>query len=136
MIATIRSPIKHINKPKNVGYYPVCEGQTIFFETAAWLRDNYLCVRCESIPRQRALIKTLKERFPNYRSLAIHESSPRGPASAKLQQNCRGHLPTQFFPEQKSGTIYNGFRCENLEQMTFVEIARTLKPGGAHVDFQ
>jgi len=155
--AVIQRLLKHASKPKNKGFCTICEGATLFIETADWLRDHYLCVRCGSIPRQRALIKTIQGRFPNYRSLAIHESSPSGPASAKLRKECPGYLPTQFFPEQKSGEVHRGFRCENLEKMTFAddsfdllitqdvlehvmnpskafaEIARTLKPGGAHV---
>ncbi len=152
-----RRLLKFAGKPKNKGYCPICEGSTLFIETADWLRDYYLCVRCGSIPRQRALIKTIQERYPNYRSLAIHESSPSGPASAKLKRTCSDYLPTQFFPDRKSGEIFRGFRCENLEKMTFadasfdliitqdvlehvlnpdqafIEIARTLKPGGAHI---
>jgi SAM-dependent methyltransferase len=89
--------------------------------------------------------------------MAIHESSPSGPASAKIQRNCPGYVASQFYPDVAYGTIKDGCRCENLEKMTyadetfdlvitqdvlehvfhpeaaFAEIARTLKPGGAHV---
>jgi len=155
--AVIQRLLKYAGKPKNKGICTICEGATLFIETADWLRDHYLCVRCGSIPRQRALIKVLNERFSGYRSLTIHESSPSGPASAKLKRECSDYLSTQFFPDQQPGEVYRGFRCENLEQMTFAnesfdllitqdvmehvlnpdraftEIARTLKPGGAHI---
>ncbi len=54
--------------------------------------------------------------FPNWRKLSIHESSPspRG-ISYKLKQECPGYIPTQFFPGEKTETVINGFRNENLE---------------------
>ena len=96
--------------------------------------------------------------YPEWCSLMIHESSPcnRG-ASVRLRKGCRTYIPTQFFPNQKLGSIHNGMRCENLEAMTFEdnsidlhisqdvmehifhpakafqEITRTIKPGGAHI---
>jgi SAM-dependent methyltransferase len=130
---------------------------TLFIETAEWLRDNYICVCCNSIPRNRALIKVLKEKFPSYRAMKIHESSPSGAASAKLKKECSDYTPTYFYPDVEPGHFRNGFRSENLERMTFAEdsfdliitqdvlehvlnpdkafkeIARTLKPGGAHI---
>ncbi|MDX2479779.1 MAG: class I SAM-dependent methyltransferase [Desulfuromusa sp.] len=157
MIAAIRRFIKYANKPKNVGYCLICEGQTVFIETADWLRDNYICVRCNSIPRHRALIKIVHEKFPSFLSMKIHESSPSGAASAKLKKKCLDYTPTYFYPDLEPGKYRNGFRSENLEKMTFAdnsfdlmitqdvmehvmnpapafaEIARIIKPGGAHV---
>jgi hypothetical protein len=141
----------------NFGFCPVCEQTTIFIEKSAWLRDNYLCVKCNSIPRVRHIIHVLQKQFPRFRELAIHESSPSGPGFDKLCKECPGYSPTYFWPDTTLGTIKNGFRCENLESLTFAdtsfdlvitqdvmehvmnpdrafsEIARTLKPGGAHV---
>lgn len=96
--------------------------------------------------------------FPNWRSLILHESSPcnRG-ASKRFVAECSHYIPSQFFPDQEPGSIVSGVRCENLEALTFAdesvdlhvtqdvmehifhpskvfsEIARTLKPGGAHI---
>jgi SAM-dependent methyltransferase len=96
--------------------------------------------------------------FPNWSTLTIHESSPanRG-ASKRLSQECPQYIPSQFFSDRERGSINGRFRCENLEALTFAdesidlhvtqdvlehvfhpsivfsEIARTLKPGGAHV---
>ena len=96
--------------------------------------------------------------FPGWKDMAIHESSPaqRG-ASARLRAECRGYVPSHYFEGVKAGAIHQGYRCENLESLTFAdqtfdlhvsqdvlehlfdpeaalrEIARTLKPGGAHV---
>lgn len=140
-----------------MGRCPICEKQTIFYKEGKWLRDQFKCIRCSSIPRLRALIAVLKEHFPNYRECYIHESSPSGAASRKLARECRHYTPTHYFPEIPSGQMRNGFRCEDLESQTFsdesfdiiitqdvlehilrpekaiAEIGRTLKRGGAHV---
>jgi SAM-dependent methyltransferase len=89
--------------------------------------------------------------------LAVHESSPGGSASEKLARECKRYTATHWFPDISPGLPKNGFRCENLESQTFSdgsfelvvtqdvfehvldpakgfrEVARTLKPGGAHV---
>jgi SAM-dependent methyltransferase len=101
---------------------------------------------------------TVERFFSNWRNLIIHESSPnnRGP-SIRFKNEVSNYIPTQFFPSSKTGEIINGFRNENLEELTFPdqsidlhitqdvfehiidpslafrEIARTLKPGGAHI---
>lgn len=140
-----------------LGKCPICEKRTIFIKTGPWLRDQLLCNRCRSIPRWRALVHVLETRFPNWREMRIHESSPGGPASQKLARECRSYLATHFFPDVPAGQMKDNFRCENLEEQTFPdesfdlvvtsdvfehildparafsEIARTLRPGGAHV---
>ena len=122
-----------------------------------WLRDQYFCARCLSIPRFRALVRVLNTRFPRWRELDIHESSPAGSSSEKLARECRGYLASHFFPDVAPGTMVGGYRSENLERQTFAdasfdlvvtqdvfehvlepraafaEVARTLRPGGAHV---
>jgi hypothetical protein len=141
----------------NFGYCPICASRTVFIIRQDWLRDFYHCVRCSSIPRWRALIQVLQTHFPNWRDLRIHESSPGGASSEKLKRECPNYLASHFFPEVTPGEMKHGFRCENLEQQTFgdaefdlvvtqdvfehildpaaalSEIARTLKPGGAHL---
>ncbi len=141
----------------NAGTCPIC-GPNAFFEIRGpWLRDEYSCRRCRSIPRWRAMMMVLEEQFPDWRSKTVHESSPGGSLSGKLKGECPGYVPSQYFPGQKLGEIFNGFRCEDLARQTFadgsfdvvitsdvlehlpearlsmVDIARTLKPGGAHV---
>jgi SAM-dependent methyltransferase len=138
----------------HVGHCPICETQTLFVFRSDWLRDGYICRRCKSIPRWRAIIHVLGQQFPNWRDLVIHESSPGGPASKKLKRECCNYLPTHYFADASPGSIHKGFRSENLEHQTFPdesfdlvitqdvlehifhpgaafrEIARTLKPHG------
>jgi hypothetical protein len=140
------------------GYCPICQKLTVFYSREEWLRDYYLCIRCKSIPRFRALIDVLETHFPRWREeMSIHESSPGGASSDKISRECKHYIGTHYFPDVPSGQMHDGFRCENLESQTFpdgifdlvitqdvfehilhperafMEIARTLKPGGAHL---
>src|SRR5215472_7618443 len=157
MLARVRRVMKYAVSEPTVGSCPICEMWAIFVKTGPWLRDQLLCHRCKSIPRQRALIYILQTRFPDWRKRHIHESSPGGRASEKLARECVHYTPTHFFPRVTLGQVNDGFRCENLEKQTFpdacfdlvitgdvfehvldpapafAEIARTLRPGGAHV---
>ncbi len=140
------------------GHCTTCDQEVAFVAKNAWLRDHFLCSKCGSIPRERALMQVVEQFYPNWRDVIIHETSPgnRG-ASVRLAKECKTYIPSQFFPDHKLGGVYNGMRCENLEALTFddesvdlhisqdvmehvfhpakvfQEIARTLKPGGAHI---
>jgi SAM-dependent methyltransferase len=143
---------------ENAGYCLTCTRDVTFVARDARLREHYRCSNCGSIPRERALMLTLERYFPDWHNLTVHESSPgnRG-ASKRLSQECSSYIPSQFYPDQAAGSIVEGLRCENLEALTFAdesidlhitqdvlehvfhpsrvftEIARTLRPGGAHV---
>ena len=142
------------------GFCPCCKQKVTFEAYNSWFRDNLLCSNpnCRSIPRERALALILEKHYPNWRHLKIHETSPeyRG-VSLSIKKNCTNYLPSQYFPNNTFGEIVNGFRNEDLENQTygnqsfdlvisqdvmehiydsakaFSEIARTLKPGGAHI---
>jgi len=137
------------------GHCPCCDSDAGFLATNAWLRDSLRCLNCGSIPRQRALLVVLEQHFPDWRQLRIHESSPSW--GGALERECAGYVATQFHPDRPPGSMVDGFRNENLERQTFEdaafdvvvtqdvfehlydpaaafrEIARTLRPGGAHV---
>ncbi|MGL4489556.1 MAG: methyltransferase domain-containing protein [Rhizobiaceae bacterium] len=94
----------------------------------------------------------------NWRSLAIHESSPadRG-ASKYIKSLATNYIATQFMKGVPLGETANGFRCEDLHRQTFTDesfdivitldvmehvnepelvlkdVARTLKPGGIYI---
>jgi SAM-dependent methyltransferase len=140
---------------KNFGYCPKCQKNTIFVEFDSNLRDKYQCIRCYSIPRQRALIEALNVFFPNWRDLIIHESSPSD--FRFFKKECPKYSMSQFFNNTPLGELKDGIRCEDLTELTFPEasidllitqdvfehvllpfkafkeISRVLKPGGAHV---
>jgi SAM-dependent methyltransferase len=139
------------------GYCTICEKNVFFAKTGPWLRDEYICLSCHSIPRNRALLKVLGQHFPSWRDLRIHESSPGGPSSDKIRRECQKLVATQFFSDVPRGELRDGQQSENLESLTFqdnsfdlvitqdvfehilrperafAEIARTLRPDGAHV---
>jgi hypothetical protein len=139
------------------GYCPICETKVFFAKEGPWLRDQFICISCRSIPRQRALLHVLQQHFPSWRDSRIHESSPGGVSSEKLQKECPNLIFSQYFSDVPRGHIRNGQQSEDLESLTFsdnsfdlvitqdvfehilrpqlafAEIARTLRPGGAHV---
>lgn len=141
------------------GWCPICECDVTFSATKTWYRDHLLCSKCGSIPRERALMRVLAEYYPDYRELDVHESSPGGRGvSLKLHHQCARYTVSHFYPDVLPGQYHkSGYRCENLEKLTFPdnsfdllvtqdvmehifdpaqafrEIARVLKPGGAHI---
>jgi SAM-dependent methyltransferase len=143
---------------RNYGYCPCCTSTTEFVARQEWWRDHYVCTRCQCIPRERATMYCLDKFFPAWKDQVVHESSPgaRG-ASVRLKKECSQYLPSQFFPGVLPGSDHLGNRCEDLEALTFAdhsidlhvtqdvfehlfdparafqEIARTLRPGGAHI---
>ena len=153
----IRVLRKVISKKSNIGFCVICNRPTVFVEEGPWLRDEYMCIACHSIPRFRATIHTLKTYFPNWREMHIHESSPGSPSSDLLRREGKHYSSSQFFPGVPRGTTYKGERCEDLHRLTFddrqfdlfvtqdvfehipapdkgfQEVARVLKPGGAHL---
>jgi ubiquinone/menaquinone biosynthesis C-methylase UbiE len=87
----------------------------------------------------------------------MHESSPGGVLSNYLKQQAPGYTSSHYFEDVPRGEYKDGFRSEDLSSLTFddntfdlfitsdvfehiiepekafAEIARVLKPGGAHV---
>ncbi|HCG05121.1 MAG TPA: SAM-dependent methyltransferase [Desulfovibrio sp.] len=144
---------------KNPGWCPICERETVFVSAEAWLRDHYRCLRCGSIPRFRALIRALDRFVPNWRALALHEFAPGGASSDYLRTRCRRYSASHYLPDVPFGSFSPAHGCasQDMEALTYAdasfdvlvsqdvmehlmdpaaawrEIARVLKPGGAHV---
>ncbi|WP_424361378.1 methyltransferase domain-containing protein [Methylocystis parvus] len=145
---------------KVAGYCPVCESKAEFLAESEWLRDTLLCVGCGSVPRERALLATLKMYYPHWRDLTIHECSPaERKVSYKLRDEAKSYIGTHFDRSTPFGEMNaeGKYRSEDLENQTFAtesfdlvitqdvfehlfrpdkaiaEIARTLRPGGAHI---
>ena len=146
-------------KFSNSGYCLCCEQSTTFECDGPNFRDDYKCTICGCLPRERALMRVIDQMYPAWREAAIHESSPmiaRG-ASARLMRDCPGYIGSQYFADVPPGEISQGWRCEDLEMLSFAsgsldlqitqdvlehvfdprrvfrEIARTLRPGGMHI---
>src|SRR5688572_29589360 len=101
------------------GYCPICERRVFFIKKDKWLRDNYLCSKCSSIPRFRALIDTIKRFYPDFENLVIHESSPNNGASSNfLKRRCKQYSSSQFFDDVPRGEYKNGHRSEDLSALT------------------
>lgn len=141
------------------GHCPVCRRPAVFESTSDWLRDNLECGNCGSIPRERAFAHCLETMIPGWRHMRVHECSPADRSiSARMRAECLHYVGTQYFPGTPAGTIRDGWRCENLEALSFAdgaidlhchldvlehvndpaacfaEMSRTLRPGG-HVLF-
>jgi SAM-dependent methyltransferase len=153
----IRSALFPYKYKHNSGYCNICEAKTIFFEFKSWLRDNYKCGRCGSIPRNRALINTLNTFYPDWKNLRIHESSPGGPVSEYLAKKAKYYNSSHYYEDVPRGVYKGAHRSEDLTNLTFndqdfdlfitadvfehvfepqkafSEIARVLRPGGAHI---
>jgi SAM-dependent methyltransferase len=123
----------------------------------SWLRDHLFCQGCGSLPRQRALIQVLDDQYPSWPQLDIFEASPSGPASDRLARDCPRYIASYCYDGVAPGTMHQGFRCEDLERLTFPdasfdvvitqevfehvfdyraafrEVMRTVRPGGAHI---
>jgi len=139
---------------ETLGHCPICGSIQRFVAREAWLRDNYLCDGCGTLPRQRALVAVLELVQPNWRDLSIHESSP---SMSYFATQSKGYSASQFLPDVPRGPVRGAWRCEDLEHLTFpdeafdvfitqdvlehvfeparalAEVARVLRRGGVHV---
>jgi SAM-dependent methyltransferase len=143
---------------ENQGYCYCCDANVTFSSKNDWFRDSYQCSNCGCVPRERALMLAIDKFFPQWRELEFHESSPIGRgASNRIQKEAKKYIPSQYYPGVPSGKTHLGNRCEDLEALSFAdnsvdihitqdvfehlfnpvaafrEIARTLRPGGAHI---
>ncbi|MDI6896837.1 MAG: class I SAM-dependent methyltransferase [Methanocella conradii] len=95
--------------------------------------------------------------MPDWPQMKIHESSPGTVNSEYIGKKCRDYSYSHYFPDTACGSYRDGVRCENIERLTFEnesfdlfitqdvlehvvrpnkafsEIARVLKPNGAHI---
>jgi SAM-dependent methyltransferase len=140
----------------NRGHCLVCDHATLFVETGS--ARHCRCVRCHSLPRYRAVIYVLETTFPDWRNLAMHECGAFGPATGKFRQEATRFSSSRYmFPKVPLGEMVGNVSCQDIERLTFAdesfdllitqdvlehvlrpdravaEIARVLRPGGAHV---
>lgn len=149
-----------LNKAVKVfgGFCPCCKKKTLFVSYHYWLRDHYKCIFCNSIPRQRALMKVLEKEMPDWRRLKIHESSPSGSTFPVFKQQCSQYTYSYWYETSSLGELLGeNVTNQNLENLlfkdeefdifitqdvlehvnypekAFMEINRTLKTGGVHI---
>jgi SAM-dependent methyltransferase len=157
LVNRVRPFLNRFRYKHNTGYCNICEKNTVFIEFGEWLRDYYKCQTCGSIPRNRALVNTMNIFYPFWKELNIHESSPGGPLSEFLEKKAKNYSSSHYYENVPRGSYLGKHRSEDLAQMTFNdnefdlfitsdvfehvfepekafrEIARILKPGGAHI---
>ena len=55
--ATRRQPFRPF---RHAGLCPACRSEVVFAATGPWLRDQYVCESCHSIPRERAVARVFR----------------------------------------------------------------------------
>lgn len=118
-VSKIRLQVYEMKLGKNKGYCNICEQETIFIVYDPWLRDNYKCKRCQTIPRNRAIVNALNKFAPDWRKLQVHESSPGGELSKLLKNNCSGYSSSHYYPDIPRGEYKGVHRSEDLSALTF-----------------
>src|SRR5437870_4457022 len=104
------------------GSCPICECAAHFRAYNSWLRDFFICDGCGSIPRERAIFSVIEMHYPHWRHLQIHETSPAiRAASLKLNTECSGYTYSYYNERTALGSVHleEGYRCEDIERMTF-----------------
>jgi hypothetical protein len=139
------------------GFCPICDKKVMFSSDNERYRDHLICTSCLSLPRHRAFFHVLKQKFPKYRELKIHESSPLDYIERAMFHDCLNYSASHFWPNLPLGSLNGKYTCQNLEILTFPdasfdlfitmdvmehllnpfqavrEIKRVLRPGGAYI---
>lgn len=140
-----------------LGWCSICRRRSAFVQAGPSVREHRICVRCRASSRARAVLTTLDDVAPGWRTSEIYEPSPTGKASTAIAASCRGYSTSVYRPDQEFGSIVDGVRNEDLHALTIpsqsvdvvltqdvlehvfdpervvAEIARVLRPGGVHV---
>jgi len=103
-------------RKESLGFCPICEKKSKFVANHEWLRDNYRCELCNSIPRQRHVQHILNTVIPGWKEMRIHESSP---CADYLKKVAPGYTASQYFPEKDPGESVGEFTNQNLESLSF-----------------
>jgi SAM-dependent methyltransferase len=111
----------------HAGTCPACDQMADFTANGPYFRNTLKCNKCGSQPRNRALMHALATYFPNWRNLAIHESSPGWDiVSQRLVAECKSYTASQFDTSVSLGEVViaprfpcKQYQSENLEAQTF-----------------
>jgi SAM-dependent methyltransferase len=111
------------------GTCPVCEKSVTFSANGPYFRRTLKCSNCGCEPRHRAFMHILKQYFPDWENLRLHESSPGwDPVSTLLVTKNKHYIASQYDPNVPSGDVVQAprmpcraYRSENLEAQTFAD---------------
>ncbi len=141
------------------GFCPVCAKDVDFSSVFAWYRDHLFCKKCGSLPRERALMQVLNDYFPDLKDRSVFEMALEKRAfSLRLSSYIKNHSFALFDAEKEYQPSDNrnekNVVLEQLDiddnsvdivithdlmnhvlkpRLALKEIARVLKPGGAHI---
>lgn len=97
------------------GYCPCCNQSTVFVASNYWLRDYYRCVKCNSIPHNRAIVKVLQERYPVLDNIIVHESSPDTGSIFSMESKIKNYSYSYYHDTYPLGSLLeSGGINENL----------------------
>ena len=135
----------------------MCEGNARFTTISDNLRESPMCIGCGSVPRQRALVRTLTTLGIDLAQAAVHEASPSLGTWCSFRRRCRSFTASLWLPGVPRGGRVGAFRHVDLQDQPFAdgafdlvvtqdvlehvpdalaalrEVQRTLRPGGVHV---
>ncbi|MEP9366975.1 class I SAM-dependent methyltransferase [Xanthobacter sp. VNH20] len=111
------------------GRCPACGQATVFTASGPYFRSTLKCQKCNSVPRNRALMHILSQFFPKWRDLIIHESSPGWDfVSQRLVRECKFYTASQYDTSAPFGSVVEAprlpckkYQSENLEDQTFAD---------------
>lgn len=102
-VSGIKRNVRYLKLEKNKGYCNICEAETTFVIYDNWLRANYKCIKCQSIPRNRALLNAINKFSPGWEKGLLHESSPGNELSNFLLKKCAGYSSSHYFSDIPRG---------------------------------
>ena len=151
-----RRRIRWLATESRLGYCPLCEHAARFVDTSDNHRESPICLGCGSVPRQRALVRWLRARFPSLRDVRIHESSP-SLCTHQLFSGQSSRYQASYYWPGLANRVVGDFQNVDLGAQPFAdsgldlvvtldvlehvpdpvvalrEIERTLRSGGLHV---
>jgi hypothetical protein len=80
------------------GWCVICEAEVTFTARYDWFRDHLKCPRCDSVPRERALMHVVAAFYPHWRDLRIHEMAPIGRGASKKLREAAGYRGSHYYP--------------------------------------
>lgn len=95
---------------------PVCEAPAAMRAENSWLRDYYRCMKCSSLPRDRALFKVLHETVPDWKTLEVLEFAP---CNEFVSGRALKYTGSQYYPDKPMGEVVDGFVNQDAHDLTF-----------------